>query len=144
MNSWSSCYNKAPSERADDLKLQRCLCPADPAVTCYRDYEAYTRAMRARITKRCCPVQCVATADLSGGTGYTNGTLLQLQGGETKNNSPTLLQVFVDGSGNVTLSVYFAGQYTVVPDAPYTFTVYSGTGTGGTLTVTWSGNCKSC
>lgn len=139
----NSSYIKTPSELTDDLKLQRCLCPADPPVTCYRDYETFTRAIRARITKRCCPVRCVVTADLSGGVGYTGGTLLQLQGGETKNNSPTLLQVFVDSNGNVTLSVYFDGQYTVLPNAPYTFTVYSGTGSGGTLTVTWS-NCKSC
>ena len=140
----TSCYNKSPSERADDLKLRRCLCPDEQTVTCYRDYESYNRALRARITKRCCPVQCVATADLSGGMGYTGGTLLQLQGGETKNNSPTLLQVFVDVSGNVSLDVYFAGQYTVVPTAPYTFTVYSGSGTGGILTVTWTNNCNSC
>jgi hypothetical protein len=140
----NSCYNKAPSERADDLKLTRCLCPTESPITCYRDYESYTRAKRARITKRCCPVQCVATADLSGGS-YTQGTLLQLQGGETKNSNPALLQVFVDVSSNVTLNVYYAGQYTVLPTAPYTFTVYSGgTGTGGTLTVTWSNDCKSC
>lgn len=138
MNNWRISYNKFASERTEDLKLQRCLC--ESAIPCYRDYDTYTRAMRARINKRCCSVQCVATADLIGGTEYTNGTLLQLQGGQTKNNSSTLLQVFIDGSGNSILSVYYAGQYTVLPDAPYTFTVYEGTGNGGTLTLTWT-NC---
>ncbi len=146
MNNLTTAYNKKSSERTDDLKLTRCLCDASSTIVCYRDYESYTRAKRARITKRCCPVQCVASASVEfAEEGLTAGQLIQLQGGVTKNGNPALLRVFINGSGMVILNVYVAGQYTELPNAPYSYVLYpSGTPGTGTLTVTWSSNCKSC
>jgi len=102
---------------------------------------ALDRTVDNYVTFDCTGVNARATAAVigagKGGTGYTVGDVLTVQGGT--GTAATLTVTTVSGGAITFLAVTTAGNYSAVP-TNYTgdVTVTGGTGTGATPTLTWA------
>jgi hypothetical protein len=133
-------YVPSQTERADQLHQLTCPCaggqPAAPTSYSVRD-----RKIRSLATG-CCPWWTVTSISVSGGSGYTVGSTLSLNGGEPV-DKPLLVRVTtVNGGGAITgVEINYAGRYYQKSSAPYTLTLLTGSGSSASVSsVTWSAN----
>lgn len=85
------------------------------------------------------PFRLVGAAVDGGGTGYSVGDQLSLDGGTVGAEGSAVVQVATETAGVITgLSGVHGGGYFVKPTNPVSTTPLTGTGSGATITVTWN------
>jgi hypothetical protein len=112
----------------------------------YPSYSQRLNTQKARLNGTCCPYTSIESVTVTGGTNFTVGDLLRLNGGTAFGNESTLLRVTTVSLGAITGVVLISGgDYNVQPNTPYSVTVVRNVDSdasisGATTSIIWSTN----
>jgi hypothetical protein len=133
-------------------RLTRQVC-CGPTPNRYTSYSQKLNTMKARLNGNCCPYSSISLAYILGGSGFTGGDLLRLNGGAPYGTAPTIISIsMVSGAGAITeVDLSSGGYYYTKPTAPYSLSVVRAgittsapSLTGATIQLFWSDNANNC